>query len=84
MAECPLPKPNTRVRFPSPAPKEEGVPNGTPSSFGIVDAFQNRVRAKHARGEFAEQICATIAYNRGLVLIPVTAWVFLLEADDGL
>ncbi len=21
MAECPLPKPNTRVRFPSPAPK---------------------------------------------------------------
>ena len=24
MAECPLPKPNTRVRFPSPAPKEEG------------------------------------------------------------
>ena len=23
MAECPLPKPNTRVRFPSPAPKKD-------------------------------------------------------------
>ncbi len=65
MAECPLPKPNTRVRFPSPAPKEEGVPNGTPSSFGIVDAFQNRVRpapAANLQSKFAPRLLAIVAW----------------------
>ncbi len=66
MAECPLPKPNTRVRFPSPAPKRNPHATAWGFLFGIDDAFQNRVRATRARGEFAEQICATIAMQSWL------------------
>ena len=64
MAECPLPKPNTRVRFPSPAPKEEGVPNGTPSSFEPVDGFEKLCARNACRDEFAKQICASIVKSR--------------------
>ncbi len=36
MAECPLPKPNTRVRFPSPAPNEK-------DAFGHLFLFNANV-----------------------------------------
>jgi hypothetical protein len=40
--------------------------------FALAEAVvtRNLVRAKRARGEFAKQICASVAGNRGLVLNP--------------
>ena len=70
MAECPLPKPNTRVRFPSPAPKQGGFHQESPPCFGMVYGLRNRAHATRARGEFAKQICASIVCNRGLVQNP--------------
>ena len=40
MAECPLPKPNTRVRFPSSAPNEKTAIKAV-FSFGAVDGREN-------------------------------------------
>ena len=62
MAECPLPKPNTRVRFPSPAPKEEGDSKWNPPLLLEQPMGFEKSCARNARrGEFAKQICASIA-----------------------
>ena len=43
-----------------------------PLLLNQLTVLRNCARTMCARGEFAKQICATIACNRGLVLIPVT------------
>ena len=58
MAECPLPKPNTRVRFPSPAPKAEGVQTEPPLLLKPVTGFEKlcarkRVPAANLQRKFA-------------------------------
>ena len=81
MAECPLPKPNTRVRFPSPAPKRNPHAIAWGFLFGTDDAFLNRARnalAANLQSKFAPRLQS----KRGLVLIPVTAWGFLFGTDD--
>ena len=64
MAECPLPKPNTRVRFPSPAPKEEGGPNGPPLLLKQLTDLEKSCARNARRDEFAKQICASIVKSR--------------------
>ena len=60
MAECPLPKPNTRVRFPSSAPKEKGearpllslfkyYTNQTPQMLAFAIACENCLWNRTAR-----------------------------------
>ena len=64
MAECPLPKPNTRVRFPSPAPK--ALTQRREGFFEQVTVLRIRARpalAANLQSKFAPRLC----YNRGLV-----------------
>ncbi len=42
MAECPLPKPNTRVRFPSSAPKREEIHKVDLFSFSTISRIEPR------------------------------------------
>jgi len=49
------------------------VPFGTLLLLAIHVGLRIFVRAKCARGEFAKQICASIVFNRGLVLNPTAS-----------
>ena len=53
MAECPLPKPNTRVRFPSPAPKR----NSHASRGGSFLAQLTDLKKLCARNARSRRIC---------------------------
>ena len=64
MAECPLPKPNTRVRFPSPAPKRNPHASRGGSFLEQVTNFEKPCARNACRDEFAKQICASIAKSR--------------------
>ena len=59
MAECPLPKPNTRVRFPSPAPIRKTYAPRRSFLLEQVTALRNRARnapAANLRSKFAARL----------------------------
>ncbi len=68
MAECPLPKPNTRVRFPSPAPKGKMPLWHLFFFWSRWRALRNCARATRARGEFAKQICAILTFYKNILI----------------
>ena len=66
MAECPLPKPNTRVRFPSPAPKKERL-------HLELFFFWNRFRVLRNRAH-ASRAAANLQSKFALRLLAIEAW----------